>query len=523
MFTIFGAGRWLLSPANRQFRRTGFALIVSVAIAACFSLVGYFYGVPHLYKISSFTEMAMSAATAFALIASSMLTAFTNEGPIAALATNTAGAIVARRLLPVAIFLPPIIGFARLHGEQLGFYSSEFGVAIMVLSMMLAMTTLAYWIAHAVDREDITKKYAAALSASEERYRSITDSVNDAIVSADSNNKITFVNTAFTSIFKYAPSEVIGKPLTLLMPSRFQADHNAGIHRFLTTGESRIIGKTVELAGITKEGKEFPLELSVGTWKDAEQSWFTAIIRDISERKNAEEQAKRLQFLSAREDFLAVLMHNLKNPIIGADRVFDALTSKMKGSLTPDLEKIISELQRSNKNVLDMMNELIEVYQYETDPRSIERKKTDVALLVRNSINDARAMADNHGVDVILIKEDNHEDALLAPVGVGRIIKNLLDNAIKFSDNGGCVRVSVRSIGPSIEISVHNYGKTISPEEKDMLFRGFWRGVAGKTLPPGTGLGLYLCRVIVEAHQGSITCTSNDGEGTTFSVVLPST
>jgi two-component system sensor kinase FixL len=137
---------------------------------------------------------------------------------------------------------------------------------------------------------DLTEERLAEdnLHASEERFRAVADTANEAIVSADRSGQIRYVNKGFERIFGYAAAEMVGQPLTLIMPRQFHDSHRAGMKRYLAGGEAHVIGKTVELAGLRKDGTEFPIELSLATWKSRGEAFFTGIIRDITDRKRAE-------------------------------------------------------------------------------------------------------------------------------------------------------------------------------------------------------------------------------------------
>ena len=128
-----------------------------------------------------------------------------------------------------------------------------------------------------------------ALSESEERFRSLVKSATDAIIVANHEGRIVLWNQAATKLFGYGFEEVLGNPLTMIMPERFRASHLKGFARFQATGASRLIGKAVELRGLRKDGVEFPLELSLATWTTKQGTFFSGILRDISERKKAEE------------------------------------------------------------------------------------------------------------------------------------------------------------------------------------------------------------------------------------------
>lgn len=132
-----------------------------------------------------------------------------------------------------------------------------------------------------------------SLETNEERFRSVVQTANDAIVSVDSHGNIIFWNKSAESIFGYSFDEVIGKPLTFIIPERFREAHQKAMDRVVSTGKSNIIGKTVEMAGLRRDGSEFPVEISLASSQTREGTFFTGIIRDVTERKKAEEALRR--------------------------------------------------------------------------------------------------------------------------------------------------------------------------------------------------------------------------------------
>jgi diguanylate cyclase (GGDEF)-like protein/PAS domain S-box-containing protein len=122
------------------------------------------------------------------------------------------------------------------------------------------------------------------------------ETANDAIISADSRGKIVFWNSAAEILFGYSGDEIVSKPLTLIMPEKFRGAHRKGLKRVVSTGESNIIGKTVEMTGLRKGGSEFPIELSLASWKTKEGILFTGIVRDVTERKRAEATIRELAY-----------------------------------------------------------------------------------------------------------------------------------------------------------------------------------------------------------------------------------
>jgi PAS domain S-box-containing protein len=142
-----------------------------------------------------------------------------------------------------------------------------------------------------------------SLENSEKRFRSVMESANDAIVCVDHSGDVILWNTAAEAIFGYAPEEILGKPVTFIMPERFHQAHHNGMQRFLSTGISKTVGNAVEVAALRKNGSEFPVEISLSNWKAGGEMFFTAIIRDITERKRAEEQINNLARFPSENPF----------------------------------------------------------------------------------------------------------------------------------------------------------------------------------------------------------------------------
>ena len=144
--------------------------------------------------------------------------------------------------------------------------------------------------------EDITERKQAeeVLRESEEKFRTVAQTAADSIILADSNGKIIFWNKSAQNIFGYAEEEILGKPLTILMPEQYRNAHQKGIERINSTGESKYLGKITEMHGLRKDGNDFPIELSVAMWRVGEKVFYSGIVRDITERKQLENKFERL-------------------------------------------------------------------------------------------------------------------------------------------------------------------------------------------------------------------------------------
>ncbi|VAX24242.1 diguanylate cyclase/phosphodiesterase (GGDEF & EAL domains) with PAS/PAC sensor(s) [hydrothermal vent metagenome] len=193
--------------------------------------------------------------------------------------------------------------------------------------------------------KDITerKKVEDALRESEEKYRSVAQSANDAIISADMGEKIISWNKGARQVFGYNEAEALGRPLTTLIPKQFRKAHLAGFHRFISTGEKRIMDKSIELKGLRKDGSEFPLELSLSSWTTDKGRFITAIIRDITERAQAEEKLReseqRMRKLSEAA-FEGIVVAE-KGKVIESNDIFAKLFGYTKDEL---IGKLVTDL-----------------------------------------------------------------------------------------------------------------------------------------------------------------------------------
>jgi PAS domain S-box-containing protein len=240
-------------------------------------------------------------------------------------------------------------------------------------------------------------------------------------------------------------------------------------------------------------------------------------VSDITDRKQQEEQARIAAVAEGREEFLATLTHDLKNPLIGANRLLELLVAGALGSLSREQADLLEKLRQSNLGLLSMIHNLIDVYRYEKDPTRLDLHETNLVALIDECISQARLLTS----DVINSDLPIHMDNIqVDPFAIRRVVQNLLSNAVKFNQ-GGTISVRLRIEKEQIVVEVEDHGPGITTEEQPRLFKRFSQGAAGKRYVGGTGLGLFLCKQIVEAHGGTIDCQSQLNKATIFRFGLP--
>lgn len=231
------------------------------------------------------------------------------------------------------------------------------------------------------------------------------------------------------------------------------------------------------------------------------------IAADVSERIELEQQ---------RERFVAALAHDIRNPLVGGQRVLDALLSGKHGALEPPRAKqLMSTLQKSNQNLLLMLSNLIDVYKFESAEMTLQFKAVDLAAVVVEQIRDITHIAASSDITI----EQDIEESLPRIAGdinsVRRLLMNLLHNALKYAAANTTIRVRVYSVATLVCFKISNDGSPISADKMRNLFKNI---VDGVPIKHGSGLGLHLCRKIAEAHGATMECTSSGQTGTTFNV-----
>jgi PAS domain S-box-containing protein len=197
---------------------------------------------------------------------------------------------------------------------------------------------------------DISEKaqLVSALSDSEARLGAILESANDAIISVDSEGRVVLWNAHAAHLFGYSSDEMRGRPLTAIIPERYREAHHAGIHRVVETGETHVIGSTVELTGIDREGVEFPIELSLASWTSDGDRFFSGIIRDITQRKQAEADLRVANHaLAEKNDMLQGLSGKLAKYLSRQvyDSIFEGRTEVRVQSYRRELSVFFSDIQ----------------------------------------------------------------------------------------------------------------------------------------------------------------------------------
>lgn len=371
---------------------------------------------------------------------------------------------------------------------------------------------------------DISRRKQAeqALADQTVRLRAILDTAVDAIVVIDEQGLIETFNPAAERMFGYAEAEVKGQNVRILMPSPYRDEHDAYLARYLKTGEPRIFGIGPEILALRRDGSTFPVELTIAETLVGNHRLFTGIIRDVTERRNAQErQTALLEQLTEKnaelERFIYTASHDLKSPLITIQGFSGMLEQSMaRGELERmpgDIRRIRAAASRM-QTLLDDLLELSRIGRLVNPPERISMRAIvqEVIDLVRNRISDGKLRTE--------IAADL-PDAVGDPKRIFEVWLNLIENAVKFMGdrNRPSIEIGAQTEETETVYFVRDNGIGIEPAYHAKIFGLFERLDPGTE---GTGIGLAIVKRIVEIHGGRIWVESDGpGRGCAFYFSLP--
>lgn len=302
-------------------------LALLVALIGWLSILGYIYHERTFYGILVYIPMAVHTAICFFLFSLSLVFAQPEKGVMKEFTSKFSGSVMARLLIPTVFIVPSILGYLRMEGYRSGVYSNEFGVALLILFIIVIFAVIIWYNAHLMNKRDMLKLHAEkALSDSEEQVTAIFENAPDVIVVIDRQGRIAKWNPQAEKVFGWKQSEVLNRPLSeTIIPPQFREAHERGLRRHLETGESSILGKTVELFAVKKDNTEIDVALSISPMTIDDKQFFIGFIRDITEKKLLENKLKTFN------ESLSQQVEHKTSEIIEAKELADKLIDSLPG------------------------------------------------------------------------------------------------------------------------------------------------------------------------------------------------
>jgi len=347
----------------------------------------------------------------------------------------------------------------------------------------------------------------------------IMNAVVDGVITIDERGTVLSMNPAAAKLFGFAPSEVIGQNVRMLMPEPDRSRHDSYISEYLRTGTPKIIGIGRQVEGKRKDGSIFPMELGVSVVATEGRRVFVGLVHDLSQRRQFERRLQELQSnrLDLMENMAAGLAHELKQPLtaIGAYLNF---ARRHLNEKTLSIEKVEEMLDGANAQVFRASEIIDNLRQFIARGEAV-RTLQNLNEVVRTACEFTDALAKEHHVKTSIDLEASPDAVVINKVQIQQVVVNLKRNAVEAMQNGERreMRVSTRLFGRDlIRVDVTDTGPGLPEEISGRLFEQFTT-----TKPHGLGVGLSISRSIIEAHKGRIWAEPNPGGGTIFSFVLP--
>jgi two-component system sensor kinase FixL len=366
-----------------------------------------------------------------------------------------------------------------------------------------------------------------ALQAAEARLRSIMQTVPDAMIIIDERGRIESLSTTAERLFGYSMSEVAGANIKMLMPSPNREQHDGYLERYLKTGQRHIIGVGRIVVGQRKDGSVFPMHLTIGELRSATGHYFTGFIRDLTDQQLTESRLRELQSevthmsrFTALGEMASTLAHEINQPLTAINNYLKGchrLLEHFEGDQATVLRGAIAKASDQALRAGDIIRRLREFVARGDSDRRIE----SLPRLIEDASTLALMGAKESGVSVSFRLDPAADQVLADRIQIQQVLVNLMRNAIEvMAETPGrrALEIESASGGDFVEIAVADTGGGLTPDVAARLFQPFVT-----TKQKGMGLGLSICRTIVEAHGGKIWVEVNPGGGTIFKFTLRNT
>jgi protein-histidine pros-kinase len=380
------------------------------------------------------------------------------------------------------------------------------------------------WSAKSIPEEELI--YAAARDITERKRadaqcRTVLEAAPEAMLMANRGGEIQWVNSKTAELFGYTREELIGQPVEMLIPARYHARHPGHRGAFFSEPRARSMGAGLQLWGLRKDGREFPVEIGLSALETEDGLLATALIVDVTDRKAAEEAAEAAQAEAeranrAKSEFIARMSHELRTPL-NAILGFGQLLSMDE----PDerRRRNAEHVIAAGKHLLDLINEILDLSQIESGQLRLSLEPVCVATVVQEVVNLVRPIASERAIVVTAELEDQELWVMADVQRLKQALVNLLSNAVKYNRDGG--NVTVRAFrAERVRITVADDGPGIAASNLARLFTPFERLGAEQTTIEGTGLGLALSKRMIEAMGGTVSVESEPGKGAAFTLEL---
>lgn len=512
-FLLTGLALLLIDVKIRSFHPAQLFALCGFAFGLL-TIIGYTYNTVALIGVEAFIPMALNTAICFVLLNTAILFAGPDRGVMAIVSSAGAGGIMIRRLLPCVVLIPPVVGWMFVHALQAGAMNEITALALFVLTNVGILSALIWWMAVSVAKTE---------QAETERDQFFAMSLDMMCVASD-DGFFKRVNPAFSQTLGWSAEELTRRPFIDFVHPDDHESTMREVERQVAAGE-----KVLQFENRYRHKD--------GSWRTL--SWNSVPLqggimlgtaRDVTELKKMEMEllaakVEAEQANVAKSEFLANMSHELRTPmnsILGLARLLHD-----EDDLSDEHREMAGIVYRSADNLLDILNDLLDLSKIEAGELQLESIPFCLREVVSNMLETMTPLSSKKGITLSCTYGDGELPYLIGdPVRTGRVLMNLVSNAVKFTEEGAVdITIGCRDAGDGkveIVIDVADTGIGIPKDKQKVIFEKFSQADETTTRRfGGTGLGLNITKQIVEMMGGEIRLDSAPGEGSTFTISAP--
>lgn len=345
-----------------------------------------------------------------------------------------------------------------------------------------------------------------------DRFRQALEASPTGMLMVNEQGTILMVNKQTEILFGYNRSELIGEKIEILVPERFRGKHPAQRATFHAHPQARLMGAGRDLFGRRKDGVEFPVEIGLNPYTTAEGNFVISSVIDITERKKIDVM---------KDAFLSTVSHEMRTPLTILKAGLTDLQDELYGALNSEQRDVLEMCNRHTDRLTRIIMDILDLSHFESGKLPLRHESVPILALIQRTADEMRPLFEENGISLLCELPTNEVTIIADSNIVSRILVNLLGNAVRYAKKE--TRIGFAQEGESCTISVIDDGPGIDPTEQGRLFKKFeqLQRPKGGSGYKGTGLGLALCKEMVELHGGKIGVESILGKGTQFHFSLP--
>ena len=506
-FLLLGPAIALLDMETKRGWRPAQTMTLLGMTLPLLGVVGRIYGVPAAQRfVGGTVVMALHTSLVFLLLAGGIMRSRPSAGVMRMFTDGGKAGTLLRYLVPSMALVAIVAGWLRLLGQRAGWYDVEFGATAFVVFTVALLTALVLRVARKLYRLELDQRKATELQ------RSVLASIGDAVAITDARGRIVSVNPALEALGGWSEGEVRGRDyeeVFVLLDgagARIPRDGRL-LQRAMVSGQV-VTSRGYETSLVRRGGEVVPVSVTASAilGRDREVMGGVEVIRDVSHQREVDQ---------LKSSLISTVSHELRTPLTMIQGFSEILLAKVEGD--EDTMFALQQINGSSERLSRLIADLLSVSRIESGRLEARIEPVSLETAVREATHPFAADR-----DVRVVFEDHGAVALADRDKLFQVLTNLLSNAVKYSDPHTPVTVRVAAGHGMAEVSVEDQGMGMTEEDLARLFQKFFRSDRTEVhTTPGTGLGLYITKNLLELQGGSIRAASTPGRGTTMTFTLP--